>query len=188
TTKKEIHNSKLVQKPKADGGLGQRIPKAWSVLKVPRNTVLVSCDVASGNCLSRPPSSSKTGFYLLKHREADKNGQNAIPEMTGGDLKLSGTRADFDTQTNQPVVLMQFTGKGKKIFHTITQREAQRGALACQGRTDSTSIQSCVQHFAIVLDGQIQSAPYIDFVRNPDGIPGDNGAQIDMGNGGIGDA
>src|SRR2546428_13960807 len=188
-TQKELLNSKIVQKPKADGGLGQRIPKAWSVLKVPRNTVVVSCDVASGNCLSRPPISSKTGFYLLKHREADKNGENAIPEMTGGELKLSGTRADIDPQSNQPVVLMQFTGKGKKIFHKITQREAQRGALVCQGRTDSNSVQNCAQHFAIVLDRQVQSVPYIDFVRNPDGIPGDNGAQIDMGRGGgIGDA
>src|SRR2546422_4394419 len=183
-TQKELLNSKIVQKPKADGGLGQRIPKDWSVLKVPRNTVVVSCDVASGNCLSSRPISSKTGFYLLKHREPDKNGENAIPEMTGGELKLSGTRADIDPQSNQPVVLMQFTGKGKKIFHKITQREAQRGALVCQGRTDSNSVQNCAQHFAIVLDRQIQSVPYIDFVRNPDGIPGDTGAQIDMGRGG----
>ena len=187
-TKQALLASQIVQKPVAKGGLGKHIPKDWTFLKVPKNTVVVSCDAASGNCLSSQQITSKTGFYLLKHREADKNGQNAIPEMTGGDLKLSGTRADFDTQTNQPVVLMQFTGKGKKIFHTITRREAQRGALICQGRTDSTSVQNCVQHFAIVLDGQIQSAPYIDFVRNPDGIPGDNGAQIDMGNGGIGDA
>jgi SecD/SecF fusion protein len=188
-TKQALLATQVVQKPVAKGGLGKHIPKDWTILKVPKNTVVVSCDAASGNCLSAQQITSKTGFYLLKHREADKNGQNAIPEMTGGDLKLSGTRADFDTQTSQPVVLMQFTGKGKKIFHTITRREAQRGALICQGRTDSTSVQNCVQHFAIVLDGQIQSAPYIDFVRNPDGIPGDNGAQIDMGSsGGIGDA
>ncbi len=158
-------------------------------LNVPQNTVVVSCDVASGNCLSAQQITSKTGFYLLKHHEPDKNGQNAIPEMTGGDLKLSGTRADIDPQTNSPVVLMQFTGRGKKIFHTITRREAQRGALVCQGQTGSNAVSQCAQHFAIVLDGQIQSAPYIDFVRNPDGIPGDNGAQIDMGRGGgIGDA
>jgi SecD/SecF fusion protein len=188
-TKEALLASQIVQKPVAKGGLGKHIPKDWTILKVPQNTVVVSCDAASGNCLSAQQITSKTGFYLLKHRDPDKNGQNAIPEMTGGDLKLSGTRADFDTQTSQPVVLMQFTGKGKKIFHTITRREAQRGALICQGRTDSTSVQNCVQHFAIVLDGQIQSAPYIDFVRNPDGIPGDNGAQIDMGrSGGIGDA
>jgi SecD/SecF fusion protein len=188
-TKEALLASQIVQKPVAKGGLGKHIPKDWTILKVPQNTVVVSCDAASGNCLSAQQITSKTGFYLLKHRDPDKNGENAIPEMTGGDLKLSGTRADFDTQTSQPVVLMQFTGKGKKIFHTITRREAQRGALICQGRTDSTSVQNCVQHFAIVLDGQIQSAPYIDFVRNPDGIPGDNGAQIDMGrSGGIGDA
>ncbi|HEX7145774.1 MAG TPA: protein translocase subunit SecD [Gaiellaceae bacterium] len=188
-TEQALHTTQLYLKPVAKGGLGKHIPKDWTILKVPQNTVVVSCDAAGGNCLSAQQITSKTGFYLLKHREADKNGQNAIPEMTGGDLKLSGTRADFDTQTSQPVVLMQFTGKGKKIFHTITRREAQRGALICQGRTDATSVQSCVQHFAIVLDGQIQSAPYIDFVRNPDGIPGDNGAQIDMGSsGGIGDA
>ncbi len=41
-----------------------------------------------------------------------------------------------------------------------------------------------VQHFAIVLDHEIQSTPYIDYCQNPDGIPGDNGAQIDMGQGG----
>jgi SecD/SecF fusion protein len=187
--KQALLATQIVQKPVAKGGLGKHIPKDWTILKVPQNTIVVSCDVASGNCLSAQPITSKTGFYLLRHHEPDANGQNAIPEMTGGDLKLSGTRADIDPQTNSPVVLMQFTGQGKKIFHTITRREAQRGALICQGRTDSTSVQNCVQHFAIVLDGQIQSAPYIDFVRNPDGIPGDSGAQIDMGRGGgIGDA
>jgi SecD/SecF fusion protein len=185
---KELLNSKIVQKPTAEGGLGKRIPKDWSVLKVPQNTVVVSCDVAGGNCLTSQQISSTTGFYLLKHREPNKNGENAIPEMTGGDLKLSGTRADIDPQTNQPVVLMQFTGKGKKIFHQITRSEAQRGAILCQGKTDSASVQSCAQHFAIVLDRQVQSAPYIDFVRNPDGIPGDTGAQIDMGGGSLGDA
>jgi SecD/SecF fusion protein len=45
-----------------------------------------------------------------------------------------------------------------------------------------------VQHFAIVLDREIQSTPYIDYCVNPDGIPGDNGAQIDMGGSGLGDA
>jgi SecD/SecF fusion protein len=185
---KELLNSKIVQKPTAEGGLGKRIPKDWSVLKVPQNTVVVSCDVAGGNCLTSQQISSTTGFYLLKHREPNKSGENGIPEMTGGDLKLSGTRADIDPQTNQPVVLMQFTGQGKKIFHRITRSEAQRGAILCQGKTDSASVQSCAQHFAIVLDRQIQSAPYIDFVRNPDGIPGDTGAQIDMGGGSLGDA
>ncbi len=188
-TKEALLATQIVQQPVAKHGLGKHIPKDWTILKVPKNTVVVSCDVASGNCLSAQQITSKTGFYLLKHHEPDQNGQNAIPEMTGGDLKLSGTRADIDPTTSSPVVLMQFTGRGKKIFHTITRREAQRGALVCQGQSGSNAVSQCAQHFAIVLDGQIQSAPYIDFVRNPDGIPGDNGAQIDMGRGGgIGDA
>ena len=83
---------------------------------------------------------------------------------------------------------MQFTGKGKKVFHEITRREAQRGSLACQGASSQQDIQRCAQHFAIVLDRQIESVPYIDFKQNPDGIPGDNGAQIDLGGGSLGDA
>jgi SecD/SecF fusion protein len=191
-TERQLLNSKLFTEPKAKGGLGQakaHVPKDWSVLKVPQGTVVVSCEVASGNCLSSQPVNSPTAFYLLKHRLPNASGENGIPEMTGAELKLSGTRADIDPQTGGPVVLMQFTGKGKKIFHEITRREAQRGALVCQGKTDSTSVQNCAQHFAIVLDRQIQSVPYIDFARNPDGIPGDTGAQIDMGHGGsLGDA
>jgi SecD/SecF fusion protein len=159
-------------------------------LTVPKNTVVVSCVVEAGNCLSGQQISTEKAFYLLKHRVPDpkKPDDIGIPEMTGAELKLDGTRADIDPQTNSPVVLMQFTGKGKRIFHEITRREAQRGALVCQGASSREDVQRCAQHFAIVLDREIQSVPYIDFVRNPDGIPGDNGAQIEMGGGGLGEA
>ena len=186
-TRTALLNSRIVQQPTSKGGLGKHIPKGWTIQRVPHNTIVVSCDVASGSCLStRQPTTSKV-FYLLKHREGP-GVTDPIPEMTGTDLKLSGTRADIDPQSSQPVVLMQFTGEGKKIFHEITRREAQRGRLACQGASDQEAIQRCAQHFAIVLDNQIQSVPYIDFKRNPDGIPGDNGAQIDMGGGSLSDA
>ncbi|HEU5279690.1 MAG TPA: protein translocase subunit SecD [Gaiellaceae bacterium] len=185
-TKELLLASQIVQKATSEGGLGKHIPKDWQILRVPQNTVVVSCESASGNCLSSQQVSTPTAFYLLKHRD---DPENPIPEMTGRELKLSGTRADIDPQSNAPVVLMQFTGKGKKIFHTITRREAERGALVCQGQRDQNAVSQCAQHFAIVLDREIQSVPYIDFVRNPDGIPGDNGAQIEMGRGGsIGDA
>jgi len=187
-TREALLKSQLVQRPVAKGGLGQHIPKGWTILRVPKDTIVVSCDPGSGNCISAKQITSSKAFYLLKHRLPDAQGNGGIPEMTGTDLKLSGTRADIDPQTSQPVVLMQFTGKGKKVFHEITRREAQRGSLACQGASSQQDVQRCAQHFAIVLDGQIQSVPYIDFKRNPDGIPGDNGAQIDMGGGSLGDA
>src|SRR5207253_11172390 len=89
------------------------------------------------------------------------------PEMTGADLNLSGTRADIDPTSSQPVVLMQFTNAGGKKFHEITRHEAQRGRLRGQQ-----------QHFAIVLDGEMKSFPSIDYTQYPDGIDPVNGAQI----------
>ena len=166
--------------------LNGKVPKNWHVVSVPQNTVVVSCDVASQNCIGVPNgTTAKTVFYLLKHRDSPTT---PVPEMTGRELELAGTRADFNTN-NQPIVTMQFTGKGKKIFHDITRKEAQRGQLQGQGGCSQQQVVQSAQHFAIVLDRQIESVPYIDYCKNPDGIPGDNGAEIELGSSGsIGDA
>ena len=97
--------------------------------------------------------------------------QAQIPEMTGGDLVLSGTRADFG-QTGQPVVLLQFTNHGSDQFQKITREEADRGKLRFTSTGSQGDYKNYVQHFAIVLDGQLESTPYIDFKQNPDGIAG----------------
>jgi SecD/SecF fusion protein len=157
-----------------------KIPATWHVLTVPQSAVVVSCDDAAQNCPVGVPGNAKTGFFLFKHSD---NPANPIPEMTGRELVLSGTRADFDPNTGLPIVTMQFTGKGKKVFHTITRAEAHRGRLVGAGNCNQTPPPGA-QHFAIVLDRQIQSVPYIDYCKNPDGIPGDNGAVIDLGAGG----
>ncbi len=182
-TKQRLAASKVV---KQHGGLAN-LPKKWRVLTVPANTLAVSADRGSIQVANQVVSPK--WFFLFKHHP--ENSANPIPEMTGGDLKLSGTRADFDPQTGQPIVLMQFTGHGKKVFHDITKRVAQRGAnlAGLHGASGSAGVQQYAQHFAIVLDNKIESAPYIDYVQNPDGIPGDNGAQIQLGQGGtIGEA
>ncbi len=75
--------------------------------------------------------------------------------MTGEDLKLSGTRADFDTSPGgggRPIVTMEFTGAGSDKFEKITRDEWIRGKLRQQP-----------QHFAIVLDREIKTLPQIDF-------------------------
>ncbi len=173
-SKEDLLKTEVVKK------MGGRVPKDWMVLHAPPNTVVVSCDASQGNCITAQQVGAKTYWYLLKH---STDAANPIPEMTGDQLKLAGTRADFD-QNGQPIVTMQFTNKGKKIFHEITRREANRGERRALGQRDQTAIQNFAQHFAIVLDRQIQSAPYIDYVQNPDGIPGDNGAQIQLGQSG----
>jgi len=145
----------------------------------PRGTVVVSCKAADGNCLSVQQVSTRKAFYLFKNK----------PALTGAELDLSGTRGDIDPQTSRPVVLIQFTDRGKRIFGEITRREAKRGEALCAGESGQGAVLRCAQHLAIVLDNEIVSLPYIDFARNPDGIPGDNGAQIDLGErGSLGEA
>ena len=76
--------------------------------------------------------------------------------------------------SNEPIVTFNFTDKGRKAFQAITRQVAQRGAdNALGGDPLQTS-----QHFAIALDNELVSAPYINWRENPDGIDGATGAQI----------
>src|SRR6478736_83232 len=89
---------------------------------VPTRTVVVHCgpnDVVCPGVGESPPT--RNYFYLLRYTPP------TVPEMTGKDLKLSGTRQDFDTQTGEPIVLMDFTGQGQKTFEQITRDIAIRG-------------------------------------------------------------
>jgi SecD/SecF fusion protein len=147
---------------------GGELPKGWKTFAVPEKTTVISCPTENGCIGARVPA--PVYYYLIKH-DPDRG----IPEMTGEDLKLSGTRQDFDTTTNQPIVTMQFTDKGEDTFARITAEEARRGKIFTNLYGGGEDV---FQHFAIVLDREIQSTPYIDFRQNPNGIAGGNGAQI----------
>src|SRR6187551_454504 len=151
-----------------------KLPDGYKLLAVPPQTVVVSCGPSAGFCPGvgeSPPS--RTYWYLLRYTPP------TVPEMTGKDLKLSGTRQDFDPQSGLPIVLMDFTGKGQDTFATITRDIAIRGKLLFNtiggGQGD---YRNYLQHFAIVLDREIKSWPSIDFEQYPGGISGSNGAQI----------
>ncbi|TML71449.1 MAG: protein translocase subunit SecD [Actinobacteria bacterium] len=149
------------------------LPKGWKLFATPPKTVLVECGVADGVCPGvNSPAVTQSYYYLLKHDPPN------VPEMTGTDLKLSGTKQDFDTtpgHTGEPIVLLSFTGHGRKKFEEITRAEAQRGKLLTNTIGNGTTI---TQHFAIVLDREIKSWPQIDWTQYPNGISGSNGAQI----------
>jgi SecD/SecF fusion protein len=99
------------------------------------------------------------------------------PALSGTDIK--NPEQSFDTQgTNEPIVTFNFTDKGRKAFQAITRLIAQRGADNAQPGTDPTQTS---QHFAIALDNELVSTPYINYRENPDGIDGSNGAQISGG-------
>ncbi len=152
-----------------------KVPAGFKLFAVPPGTVVVSCGIGEVVCPGVQEVNPTTNSYYLFKFEPP-----TIPEMTGADLKLSGTRQDFDTTTQQPIVSMEFTKSGAKKFAEITRREAQRGKLLSNTIGQGQQID---QHFAIVLDREIKSWPSIDWKEYPGGISGSNGAQIT----GIGD-
>jgi SecD/SecF fusion protein len=164
---------KLLDTPRLKG----KVPKGFTVLAVPDKTTVISCETSTGCLGAQPGETSPTVYYLFKFDPP------AIPEATGKDLKLSAIRAEISTQGQGNEVLLGFTGEGAKKFHDITREEAHRGAInasaAGQTGSDLNTVLQFAQHFAIVLDGELKSTPYIDYKQNPDGIdPSINGASI----------
>ncbi len=144
---------------------GGKVPEGYEVLALPNKTQIIGDEGGQA-------------FYLVK----------LPPAMTGKELKLSGTRADIGP--GGPIVTLQFTGHGTKVFADITKKEAQQGkqaALFAGKGGDASAVTQFARHFAIVLDGVIRSTPYIDYLKNPDGIDSPN-AEIDMGSGSFQDA
>ena len=119
----------------------------YVVFGVPKKTAVISCGTDAVACPGVNATPTSRTWYLFKY---DPDNPNGPPEVTGKDLKLSGTRADLDPSRG-PVVLMQFTGKGSDKFQKITSGLYRRGNLL-----------GAPQHFAIVLDREIKSFPQID--------------------------
>ena len=98
--------------------------------------------------------------------------------LRGTDIKDPKQESDNSPGgNNQPIVTFSFTDSGRKTWQNVTRAIAQRGQSQYAGGDASTAF----QHFAIVLDQDLISAPYIDFQQNPDGIDGRTGSQISGG-------
>jgi SecD/SecF fusion protein len=167
----------LLDTPRLKG----KVPKGFTVLAVPEKTTVISCDVTTGCPGVQTGQTSPTVYYLFKFEPL--NATHPVPEATGNDLKLSAIRADISTTGQGNVVQLGFTGEGASKFHDITREEAIRGANAAnaagQTGSDLSTVTQFAQHFAIVLDGELKSTPYIDYKQNPDGIdPRGGGAEI----------
>ena len=164
--KKKLVAGPVSTKEKALSKYDGKVPDGYKLLGTPKDTVVISCGVQAVVCPGMPSAPTGTSYYLFKYTPP------TVPQMTGADLKLSGTRQDFDTQTNQPIVSLEFTNKGSDRFQEITRNEYLRGKL-----------RNAPQHFAIVLDREIRSWPQIDYTDSwlSGGISGN--AQIS----GIGD-
>jgi SecD/SecF fusion protein len=174
TKGKKLVRGPVATKRAALAKWGGKLPAGHKLFAVPPETVVVFCGVGEVVCPGVPQTEpTRNYWYLFKYTPP------RVPEMTGKDLSLSGTRQDFDTRTGEPIVLMDFTSSGADTFQEITRNVAQRGQLLYNtvggGQGDYRNF---VQHFAIVLDREMKSWPSIDFKEYPGGISGSNGAQI----------
>ncbi|MBV9002746.1 MAG: protein translocase subunit SecD, partial [Solirubrobacterales bacterium] len=129
------------------------------VLTIPRGTVVLQAIPASF-AHPTPISDPNAQFFVLKDHVA----------LRGNDI--TNPQQSTDSNTGAPNVAFGFSGKGKTAFQNVTSQIARRGSLV------SGLGQSLNQHFAVALDNQLVTVPYIDYKQYPDGINGDNGADI----------
>ncbi len=98
--------------------------------------------------------------------------------------ELKNPEQNFDQGaggSGQPIVTFQFTDKGERTWEQVTKRIAERGAESLGVLPGTTTTRDVAQHFAIVLDNELVSTPFIDFQQNPEGIDARNGSQIEGG-------
>ena len=156
--------------------LGQSaLPADVEVLGVPKEHLAVRCSNQSpAGCppnITPVPTTAKEKFfwYMFDLPAMDQR-------LTGDDL--DSAKADFDSQNGQSVVLMNFNDRGSRLFGEITKQLAQRGRSEWSTAGAQPGAEGAYfQRFAVILDGELQTYPTIDFQQNPDGIQGGS-AQI----------
>jgi SecD/SecF fusion protein len=130
------------------------------VLVVPRGWTVLEAISANGYAKQVPLSNPNAQFYVLKDDVA----------LRGSDI--TNPQQSSDPNSGEPNVTFGFSSHGKTAFQDVTAAIARRGALV------SGLGQSLDQHFAVALDNQLITVPYIDYKTYPDGINGDQGADI----------
>ena len=129
------------------------------IVVVPRGTVVLQA-IPQDFSKPTPIGDPSAQFFVLKDNIA----------LRGSDI--TNPQQSTDSNTSQPDVTFGFSNKGKSAFQNTTANIARRGEL------DSGLGQSVNQHFAIALDNQLITVPFISYKQYPDGINGDNGADI----------
>jgi SecD/SecF fusion protein len=148
-------------------GDNQKLPKGakTKAVRVNPGTVLARAQAITGKegKVTQPTPES---WYVL----------NDNPSLTGNNLK--SPRQGFDNATSAPNVTFEFDSGGKKTFQRVTREIAERGQ---NRQLPGISKNGALQHFAVVLDNQVITAPSIDFTQYPEGIDAATGSQISGG-------
>jgi SecD/SecF fusion protein len=134
-------------------------------VRVNPGTVVVQAhpvEAGSGKVTNPSPNS----WYVL----------NDDPVLSGSDI--TNPQQGNDESTGQPNVTFGFTSHGKGIFEGVTKQIAHRGQEA---QLPGVSKEAALQHFAVVLDGQLITVPSIDYTKYPEGIDASTGSEISGG-------
>jgi SecD/SecF fusion protein len=139
-----------------------------SAVRVNPGTLVVQAhpvESASGKISNPSPNS----WYVL----------NDEPVLTGADITHPQQGFDEGSGGNgQPNVNFGFTSHGKSVFEGVTKKIARRGQEA---QLPGVPKEAALQHFAVVLDGQLITTPSIDYTKYPEGIDAANGSEISGG-------
>jgi hypothetical protein len=100
----------------------RKVPPGGKVLAVPQNTVVVTCVPTLQQGCPGNAAPGTTYYYLFKHDLENKNEFLRIPEMTGCDLKASGTQADTD-QLGQPAGDFRFADARRADHDDVLGRD-----------------------------------------------------------------
>ena len=136
------------------------------MIEVPRGITILEAEKA-------PNQSDRVHRFFVIEDDSELNGK-----------EIKNPEQAFDPNTNEPLVNMEFTDKGREAFARVTKRIADRGRN-CEtlSGVDPNCPQGSrpddfFQRFAISLDNRIVSLATIDYQENPEGIDGRNGASI----------
>ncbi len=154
---------------------------------VPVGNAKPAAEVTDARRNSGPPAGSVVlkvpqGIAVIEAQRGEKQPKSVQrlfvveddSELSGSDIK--NPEQNVDQQTQENIVTMEFTDKGRKAFANVTKRIAQRGSEVIL--PPGTNRDNALQRFAITLDNKIVSLATIDFRENPEGIDGRTGAQI----------
>jgi hypothetical protein len=133
--------------------------------------------------LSRPQAaalaSRRPGFVVLRAVDATAGGAAQTAQFfvlrnirAVSNSAITDPHASRDRNTGTHGVVFGFTPGGRRAFEALTASVARRGALV------SEPGQALNQHFAIAVDNALLSLPFVDYKQYPDGITGENGADV----------
>jgi len=149
-------------------------PPAGTKLKVvhvnPGTVLVEALEESNDRIVKRAPNS----FYVL----------NDDPVLSGEDINNPRQGLFYPQQgllnkrenAGQPDVAFGFSSShARMVFERLTREIAHRGINAHLPRVPKAR---ALQHFAVVLDEQVISAPSIDYTLYPEGIDAVHGSQI----------